>query len=178
MVILLVYPLLNPFLTPAVSPSHLAGSEREAHLRQMARSTAAFVAAGLALASAQNCFFDFGNSSFNLLPYQTQPKCVAPLARPPPPPSRSSPFPHAPCPSRPLAPPRALLRCPPPPPARLALPSYKVRDSQNNNNSLNYEYWFNMCVERAHCLLAPRLPCPAPHTPSLPPSPAARTWTP
>lgn len=62
----------------------------------MPRSTVAFVAAGLALASAQNCFHDFGNSSFNLLPYQTQ-------------------------------------------------PNYKVRDSQNNNNSLNYEYWFNIC---------------------------------
>ena len=39
----------------------------------MARATAAFVAMAAAGALAQDCYVNFGNSSFNLLPYQGQP---------------------------------------------------------------------------------------------------------
>jgi hypothetical protein len=37
------------------------------------RSLALAPLLGLAAAQQQNCFYDFGNSSFNLLPYQAQP---------------------------------------------------------------------------------------------------------
>lgn len=39
----------------------------------MARAIAAFVGAMAATSAAQDCFYNFGNSSFNLLPYQAQP---------------------------------------------------------------------------------------------------------
>ena len=42
-------------------------------LSEMARAIAAFVGAMAATSAAQDCFYNFGNSSFNLLPYQAQP---------------------------------------------------------------------------------------------------------
>ena len=42
-------------------------------LSEVARAIAACVGAMAATSAAQDCFYNFGNSSFNLLPYQAQP---------------------------------------------------------------------------------------------------------
>jgi hypothetical protein len=61
-----------PLAPPLTRPSRTSGSPP--HPRApAARSTALAVLATAAAVSAQDCYMNFGNSSFNLLPYQGQP---------------------------------------------------------------------------------------------------------